>query len=392
MKAGLPHIILKPKRDSSLRRFHPWVFSGAIERVEGEASEGDVVEVYSASGDYLATGHYASSSISVKVLSFRKTAIDDSFWESRVSRAYDVRKTLRLVDCEGTDSYRLINAEGDFLPGLIADAYADAVVLQCHSLGMFRAKEQIAAALCKALGEKLATIYCKSADTLGHESAADLWLRGDASSTVVREGGYKFSVDWRNGQKTGFFIDQRENRALLARYCQGRKVLNAFSYTGGFSIYALGAGAREVHSLDTSQPALRILQQNLDLNFKDAAHKSISEDCFDYLAQTSEQYEVMVVDPPPFAKQRSALEQGLNGYRAINYHAMKRLKAGGILFTFSCSQAVQPEPFRQAINQAAAQAGRRAVILQELRQAQCHVVDLAHPEGEYLKGLILRIE
>lgn len=395
-------IILKKGRDESLRRFHPWVFSGAIAQIVGNPAEGDIVGVYSAEGEFLACGHYQIGSIAVRVLSFDSPALSPDFWEVMLSRALAVRVACGLAVPGGdTDCYRLVHGEGDNLPGLVIDYYAGVCVLQAHSVGMFRSKGRIADALRKVYGDSLRAVYDKSSGTAPFKAGLNavdgyLWRRDDftADELTVLENGNRFTVNWTEGQKTGFFLDQRENRALVGRYAGGRKVLNLFCYTGGFSVYALAAGAGHVTSVDSSAKAVEMLDRNVALNgFDPSRHTSVCADAIDYLKNLPEdEFDLMIVDPPAFAKHRGALHNALRAYQRLNAAAIEKVAAGGLVFTFSCSQVVDKESFALAVFSAAAQAGRSVRILDRLCQPADHAVNIYHPEGEYLKGLLLYVE
>ena len=389
-------IILKSGKDQSLRRFHPWVFSGAIKKIEGPPREGDLVELYDNKGEFLALGHYQEGSIAVRVLSFTPLESVDSFWEDRVSDAWKLRASLGLVDSADTNVFRWINAEGDGLPGMIVDYYHGAVVLQLHSIGMLRNLDSIVRALKTTGGERIHTIYHKSGSTLpdkpgvGERSG---YLLGNRSAGEVSEHGYTFHVNWEEGQKTGFFIDQRMNRKLLGEWSGGRKVLNMFGYTGGFSVYAMGGGASLVHSVDSSGRAIELTRENVELNFPgDSRHEAHTTDAFTYLREMQVGYDLIVLDPPAFAKHQNVLHNALQGYKRLNQAAFEKIAPGGILFTFSCSQAVSKENFRKSVFAAAANARRRVRILYQLTQPADHPVSIFHPEGEYLKGLVLQVE
>lgn len=396
-----PRIILKRGKEESLLRRHPWVFSGAIDYIEAEdesqIAEGALVEVAARSGEFIAQGHYQVGSIAVRVLSFRQEAIDQAWWNDRLKVACDVRRTLGLVDDPATTCYRLVHGEGDSLPGLVVDIYGTTAVVQCHSVGMYRARREIAEAIRSVYGDRIAAIYDKSSQTLPFKAdlgAVDgyLWGRSDASQ-VVLENGVQFSVNWEKGQKTGFFLDQRENRELVRRYAKGRTVLNTFCYTGGFSVYALSGGAREVCSVDSSERAVALAAENMRLNFgPGAAHTEVTADAVDYLRDIGDKYDLIILDPPAFAKHHKALGNAMQGYKRLNARALSQIRPGGILFTFSCSQAVTKELFRTTVFSAAAIAGRRVRILHQLTQPADHPINIYHPEGEYLKGLVLYVE
>ncbi len=389
-------VILKPKKEESLLRFHPWVFSGAIQSIEGHPEEGDTVEVYGANGRFLAVGHYQIGSIAVRVLSFVPVAIDACFWEERIRIAYNLRRELKLADVERNDTYRLIHGEGDNLPGLVVDIYANTAVMQAHSVGMHRVRHDIAAALKTILGDSLQNIYYKSEATLPYKAnlgSEDGYLLGGEADDVAMEKGLRFYVDWQKGQKTGFFVDQRENRALLEKYSAHRSVLNMFCYTGGFSVYAMRGGAKVVHSVDSSAKAISLTNKNVELNFPcDPRHKAFAEDAFKFLENMGHNYDHIILDPPAFAKHKNVLRNALQGYRKLNAIAFEKIKPGGVLFTFSCSQVVSKENFRLAVFSAAAQSGRSVRILHQLTQPADHPVNIYHPEGEYLKGLVLYVE
>lgn len=389
-------VFLKPKKEESLLRFHPWVFSGAIQTIEGEPEEGDLVEVYGANGRFLGTGHYQIGSIAVRILSFKPVTIDAAFWEERIRIAYTLRQALELAGVENNNTYRLVHGEGDNLPGLVIDMYAHTAVMQAHSVGMHYARHQIAEALKAVLGDSLQNIYYKSEATLPYKAnlgSEDGYLYGGEVEDIALENGLKFCVDWQKGQKTGFFVDQRENRSLLERYAKGRSVLNMFCYTGGFSFYAMRGGAKVVHSVDSSAKAISLTNKNVELNFPgDPRHEAYAEDAFKYLEKMGNNYDLIILDPPAFAKHKNVLRNALQGYRKLNAIAFEKIKPGGILFTFSCSQVVSKENFRLAVFSAAAQSGRSVRILHQLTQPADHPVNIYHPEGEYLKGLVLYVE
>ena len=389
-------VFLKPKKEESLLRFHPWVFSGAISKIEGQPEEGDLVEVYGSNGRFLAVGHYQIGSIAVRVLSFRQREIDASFWEERIRIAFDIRRSLGLVDTPTNNTFRLIHGEGDSLPGLVVDMYAHTAVMQAHSVGMHHARHEIAKALKAVIGDLLENIYYKSETTLPYKADIDSengYLLGGDVEDIVLENGLKFCVDWQKGQKTGFFVDQRENRSLLEKYSRGRSVLNMFCYTGGFSFYAMRGGAKVVHSVDSSAKAISLTNRNVELNFPgDERHQAFAEDAFKYLERMGSNYDLIILDPPAFAKHKNVLRNALQGYRKLNAIAFEKIKPGGIIFTFSCSQVVSKENFRLAVFSAAAQSGRNVRILHQLTQPADHPVNIYHPEGEYLKGLVLYVE
>ena len=389
-------LYLKPGKEESLKRFHPWVFSGAIAKVEGEPEEGEVVDVYTSKKEFIACGHFQIGSIAVRVLTFRQEEINRDFWKRRLEVALDLRRSLNLVDNPENNTYRLVHGEGDNLPGLIIDVYGQTAVMQAHSAGMHVYRMDIAEALSEVMGDIVKHIYYKSETTLPFK--ADLgpengFIKGGSPENVALENGLKFHVDWLKGQKTGFFVDQRENRHLLERYSKGRNVLNMFCYTGGFSFYAMRGGANLVHSVDSSAKAIDLTNQNVELNFPgDERHQAYAEDAFKYLDRMGDQYDLIILDPPAFAKHRDALRNALRGYSKLNAKAFEKIKPGGILFTFSCSQVVDKKDFRNAVFTAAAQSGRSVRILHQLTQPGDHPVNIYHPEGEYLKGLVLYVE
>ena len=389
-------VYLKAGKEESLKRFHPWVFSGAIARIEGEPEEGEVVDVYTSKKEFIACGHFQIGSIAVRVLTFRQEEINRDFWKHRLEVALDLRRSLNLVDNPANNTYRLVHGEGDNLPGLIIDVYGQTAVMQAHSAGMHVDRMEIAEALSEVMGDIVKHIYYKSETSLPFK--ADLgpengFIKGGSPENVALENGLKFHVDWLKGQKTGFFVDQRENRHLLERYSKGRNVLNMFCYTGGFSFYAMRGGANLVHSVDSSAKAIDLTNQNVELNFPgDERHQAFAEDAFKYLDRMGDQYDLIILDPPAFAKHRDALRNALRGYSKLNAKAFEKIKPGGILFTFSCSQVVDKKDFRNAVFTAAAQSGRSVRILHQLTQPGDHPVNIYHPEGEYLKGLVLYVE
>lgn len=390
-------VFLKPGKEESLKRFHPWVFSGAIARVEGEPEEGEVVDVYTSKKEFIACGHFQIGSIAVRVLSFRQEPIDHAFWVRRLQVAKDLRCALGVLGNPQNNTYRLVHGEGDNLPGLIIDVYDHTAVMQAHSAGMHLDRMAVAEALEEVMGDVIQHFYYKSETTLPFK--ADLlatengFLKGGSPENVAMENGLKFHVDWLKGQKTGFFVDQRENRALLERYAKGRNVLNMFCYTGGFSFYAMRGGANLVHSVDSSAKAIDLTNENVSLNFPgDTRHQAFAEDAFKFLDRMGDQYDLIILDPPAFAKHRDALRNALRGYTKLNAKAFEKIRPGGILFTFSCSQVVNKQDFRNAVFTAAAQSGRSVRILHQLTQPGDHPVNIYHPEGEYLKGLVLYVE
>ncbi len=383
-------------------RRHPWVFSGAIDYIEAEneseIAEGALVEVYDHARQFIAEGHYQIGSIAVRVLSFEREPIDQTWWNLRFAVAYDVRRTLGLAESAVTDCYRLVHGEGDSLPGLVVDIYGRTGVVQCHSVGMYRSRMEIAAAIRAVYGNRIGAIYDKSSQTLPFKAdlgAVDgyLWGASGPLPQVVSEHGEKFLVNWEQGQKTGFFLDQRENRELVKRYARGRTVLNTFCYTGGFSVYALAGGAAEFCSVDSSERAVALASENIRLNFSDAVrHSEVADDAVEYLRNIGDRYDLIILDPPAFAKHHKVLGNAMQGYKRLNARALSQIRAGGILFTFSCSQAVSKELFRTTVFSAAAIAGRKVRILHQLHQPADHPINIYHPEGEYLKGLVLYVE
>ena len=398
----IPQVVLRRGKEESLLRRHPWIFSGAIDHIKAEKEEqireGALVEVYTRSGEFIAQGHYQIGSIAVRVLSFEKEEIDQTWWNNRIAIAYDVRHTLGLTDCADTTCYRLIHGEGDSLPGLVVDIYASTAVVQCHSVGMYRSRQLIAEAIRATFGERITAIYDKSSQTLPYKAdlgAVDgyLWGSSEQPSQVVLEHGLQFAVNWEEGQKTGFFLDQRENRELVKRYAKGRTVLNTFCYTGGFSVYAAEGGAVEVCSVDSSERAVHLAAENMRLNFGDKIpHSEVAADAVEYLRNIGSKYDLIILDPPAFAKHHKVLGNAMQGYKRLNARAISQIKPGGILFTFSCSQAVSKELFRTTVFSAAAIAGRKVRILHQLTQPADHPINIYHPEGEYLKGLVLYVE
>jgi len=389
-------IVLKSGKDQSLKRFHPWVFSGAVKKIYGTVSEGDIVSVYSNQDEFLGLGHYQIGSIAVRVFSFTEVNPDRDFWKSKLEEAYRLRAALGLTDSQQTNVYRLVHAEGDGMPGLIIDIYNGTAVMQMHSIGMFQIRMQLAEILKEIMGDKLKAVFDKSSKTIPFKAgieATDGFILGESSPEMVTENGLHFNVDWVEGQKTGFFIDQRDNRQLLSQYSKDRDVLNMFCYTGGFSFYAMKGGARSVHSVDSSGKAIDLTRENVELNYPDdKRHEAIVADAFDFLKDIKDKYDLIVLDPPAFAKHREALGHALQGYKRINAKAFEQIRPGGILFTFSCSQVVSKEKFREAVFSGAAIAGRTVRILHQMTQPADHPVSIYHPEGEYLKGLVLYVE
>lgn len=389
-------LFLRRGKSESLKRFHPWVFSGAIAGANGKLNEGDVVRIVSNENELMGYGHYQIGSIAVRMLTFREEKIDHAFWVTRLSEALRLRKALQLTGRADNNIYRLVHGEGDRLPGLVIDVYGKTAVMQAHSVGMHMSREQIADALIEASEGLIENVYYKSETTLPFK--ADLhqengFLRGHDEGNVAVENGLKFHIDWLRGQKTGFFVDQRENRSLLEHYAKGRNVLNMFCYTGGFSVYAMRGGANLVHSVDSSAKAIDLTRSNAEMNFPgDARHEAFAEDAFKFLEQAGSNYDLIVLDPPAFAKHKDALPRALKGYTRLNAIAFRKIKPGGIVFTFSCSQAVNKDQFRLAVFTAAAQSGRHVRILHQLHQPADHPINIYHPEGEYLKGLVLEVE
>ena len=389
----MKQIQLKRGKEESLLRFHPWVFSGAIQHIDEDISEGDVVRVVTSSGNFIAVGHYQEGSIAVRVLSFRDVQIDGAFWASRLQSALDMRKTIGLADSPLTNTYRLVHGEGDHLPGLIIDVYDHTAVIQAHSIGMHLCRKEIATQLVHVMGERIGNVYYKSETTLPYMEPENGFLYGGSEDNIAIENGLKFYVDWLRGQKTGFFVDQRENRSLLERYARGRRVLNMFCYTGGFSFYAMRGGAELVHSVDSSAKAIELTKRNVELNFPgDDRHQAFCEDAFKFLDASDQQYDLIILDPPAFAKHRGALHNALKGYTRLNQKAFQIIQPGSLLFTFSCSQVVTKDHFRNAVFTAAALAHRKVRILHQLHQPADHPINIYHPEGEYLKGLVLYVE
>ncbi len=388
-------IILKSGKDQSVRRKHPWIFSGAIKKTIGNPNDGDIVEVYDNKDEFLAKGHYQNASIAVRILSFENIEIDQNYWDQAILAAFNSRKLLGYIDSEKTNVYRLVYAEGDHLPGLIIDCYANHFVIQLHSTGMYKALNNISEALKNVYGEKIISIFNKSKGTLPFKDDSpkdNHFLKGSETSDVVNENGLQFKVEWVDGQKTGFFIDQRENRSLLEKYSKGRTVLNMFCYTGGFSVYALRGKAKLVHSVDSSAKAIDLVQENVKLNFHEAPHEAFATDAFSYFDQANCPYDLIILDPPAFAKHQKVLSNALIGYKRLNQRALEKINKGGILFTYSCSQVVSKDNFRKSVFAAAANANRKVRILHQLSQPTDHPINIFHPEGEYLKGLVLLVE
>jgi 23S rRNA (cytosine1962-C5)-methyltransferase len=388
-------VILKSGKERSLNNFHPWLFSGAIKEVQGATKEGDIVEIYNNHNEYMATGHFHEGSIKVRIFSFEKVVPDYLFWKNKIQKAYDVRSQLGYVNNPETNAYRLIHAEGDNMPGLIIDIYNDTAVLQTHTIGMHAIKKELTQALLEIYGSSLKAIYDKSAESMKKQSevvVANSYLHGASSSNEVLENGNRFYVNWEEGQKTGFFIDQRVSRELLGSMSKGKKVLNTFAYSGGFSVYALKGGASLVHSVDSSKKAMDWALKNMELNNSSALHEFFAVDTFDYIKHMKEDYDIIILDPPAFAKHLSSVDKASKGYQNLNYESLKRIKPNGILFTFSCSQVIDKGLFRKIIFTAAAQAKRNVRILYQLTQPADHPISMYHPEGEYLKGLVVHVE
>ena len=410
---------LRKGKDESLRRFHPWVFSGAIAHIDEGVSEGEVVRVVTHTGEFIAVGHYQEGSIAVRVLTFSDVPIDGTFWTSRLQSALQMRQAIGIADNPNNNTYRLVHGEGDHLPGLIVDVYGQTAVMQAHSIGMHLCRKEIAQALAAVMESRISHIYYKSETTLPFMTADDMnatphfdtdevlkngFLYGGSDDNVAMENGLKFRVDWLKGQKTGFFVDQRENRSLLEHFAKGKRVLNMFCYTGGFSFYAMRGGAELVHSVDSSAKAIELTKQNVALNFPgDPRHEAFCEDAFKFLESIGQpdgqhgtpdgqRYNLIILDPPAFAKHRGALHNALKGYTRLNQKAFEKIERGGILFTFSCSQVVTKDHFRNAVFTAAALAKRKVRILHQLHQPADHPINIYHPEGEYLKGLVLYVE
>ena len=400
----MKQVYLKRGKEESLLRFHPWVFSGAIQQADEGIGEGEVVRVVNSHGDFIAVGHYQMGSIAVRVLSFHDESIDEAFWGRRLASALQVRMSIGLADNPQNNTYRLVHGEGDLLPGLVIDVYGQTAVMQAHSVGMHISRDAIARQLVKVMEGRIAHVYYKSETTLPGKMRADetglsedgtlsYFIYGGSDDNTAMENGLLFYVDWLRGQKTGFFVDQRDNRLLLERFAKGRRVLNMFCYTGGFSFYAMRGGAELVHSVDSSAKAIELTNRNVELNFPgDQRHQAFCEDAFRYLEQAGSQYDLIILDPPAFAKHRGALHNALKGYPRLNPKAFQKIQPGGILFTFSCSQVVTKDHFRNAVFTAAAQAGRQVRILHQLHQPADHPINIYHPEGEYLKGLVLYVE
>ena len=393
-----PKVILKSGKDQSVRRYHPWIFSGAIKKIIGNVNEGDLVMVTDNKDEFLALGHYQIGSIAVRILTFKDKEIDAGFWKDKISRAYNLRKNFGLAENNNNNNnvYRLVHAEGDGLPGLIIDYYNGTAVLQMHSIGMYLNREAIIEAIKEIYGDNLKAIYDKSESTIPFKSEVEAkngYIYGSSSESIVLEYGNKFKINWEEGQKTGFFIDQRENRKLVSEYSKDKTVLNVFGYTGGFSVYAMQGGAKSVHSVDSSKKAIDLTNENMELNFEDTSrHEAFAVDAFEFLNDIDNKYDLIILDPPAFAKHHNVLHNALQGYKRLNIKALEQIKPGGLLFTFSCSQVVSKENFRKTIFTAAANTGRNIRILHQLSQPVDHPVNIYHPESEYLKGLVVYVE
>jgi len=388
-------IVLKSGKEQSVKRFHPWIFSGAIKKMYGNPAEGDLVDVFDNKDEFLATGHYAPSSIAVRILSFEQVEPDLNFFRDKIIRAIQYRKSIGIIDNPEINVYRLIHGEGDGLPGLIVDYYNGVAVMQMHSIGFYRIRKEIAAMLAEIMKDSLLAVYDKSEGTIPHMSevtSVNEFLYGHSDPVIVTENGYKFKIDWTTGQKTGFFIDQRENRKLLEEFSHGKKVLNMFGYTGGFSVYAM-KNAETVHTVDSSFSAIALADENIEMNYgDDKRHKSFQVDAFEYLNNIKDQYDLIILDPPAFAKHHNVLANALQGYKRLNIKAIEQIRPGGVIFTFSCSQVVSRENFRKSVFAAAANTGRKVRILYQLSQPPDHPVNIYHPESEYLKGLVIYVE
>ena len=379
-----------------MKRFHPWVFSGAIQHQPENIDEGEVVRVMTAGGEFIAVGHFQIGSIAVRVLSFDDEEVNDNFWHGKLQSAFDMRRSIGIVDNPDNNTYRLVHGEGDNVPGLVIDVYGETAVMQAHSVGIHVERHRIASQLIIVMGDRVKNVYYKSETTLPFKAGLeqeDGFIIGGSKDNVALENGLKFQVDWLKGQKTGFFVDQRDNRSLLEHFSRGKKVLNMFCYTGGFSFYAMRGGAELVHSVDSSAKAIELTTKNVELNFPgDNRHEAFCEDAFKYLDRAGGDYDLVILDPPAFAKHRGALHNALKGYTRLNMKAFEKIRPGGILFTFSCSQVVTKDNFRNAVFTAAALAHRNVRILHQLHQPADHPVNIFHPEGEYLKGLVLYVE
>jgi 23S rRNA (cytosine1962-C5)-methyltransferase len=388
-------IVLKSGKDQSVHRYHPWVFSGAIKKMYGSPAEGDLVDIYDNKDTFLAVGHYAPTSIAVRILSFEQVTPDIAFFREKIKRAIAFRKSIGIPGNTNMNVYRLIHGEGDGLPGLIIDYYNGVAVMQMHSIGFYRIRKEITSILVELMKDQITAVYNKSEGTIPHMSdttGVNEFLYGTSGPVVVTENGYQFKIDWTTGQKTGFFIDQRDNRKLLENYTDGRNVLNMFGYTGGFSVYAM-KNAAVVHTVDSSSPAIELANENIRLNWgEDKRHESFRVDAFEYLNHIKDQYDLIILDPPAFAKHNNVLANALQGYKRLNIKAIEQIKPGGIIFTFSCSQVVTKENFRKSVFVAAANTGRNVRILHQMSQPPDHPVNIYHPESEYLKGLVIYVE
>jgi 23S rRNA (cytosine1962-C5)-methyltransferase len=388
-------IVLKSGKEQSLKRLHPWVFSGAIKKMYGNPVEGDLVDVFDNKDEFLGTGHYAPSSIAVRILSFEQVNPEINFFRNKIEKAITYRKSVGIIGNPQINVFRLIHGEGDGLPGLIVDFYNGVAVMQMHSVGFYRIRKEIASILSELLDDQIVAVYDKSEGTIPHMSdvnGVNEFLFGNSGPVTVTENGYKFKIDWTTGQKTGFFIDQRDNRKLLEKYSEGKNVLNMFGYTGGFSVYAM-KNASMVHTVDSSFPAIELANENIILNFgDDKRHESFQVDAFEYLNHIKDKYDVIVLDPPAFAKHNNVLANALQGYKRLNMKAIEQVRPGGIIFTFSCSQVVTKENFRKSVFAAAANTGRSVRILHQMSQPPDHPVNIYHPESEYLKGLVIYVE
>ena len=389
-------VVLKKGKEESILRFHPWIFSGAIDRIEGVVEEGDVVVVHASDDRFLAIGHSAIGSIAVRIFSFRDIEPDLSFWCAKFHSAFTLRRKIGLTTRTDTNVFRLVHGEGDGMPGLIVDFYNGTAVLQAHTVGMWLIRELLAEAMKVVLGDLLTAVYDKSSKTLPFKASiepVDGYLNGGHTTREVMEDGSRFLVDWEEGQKTGFFVDQRENRKLLSDYAFGKDVLNMFCYTGGFSFSAMRGGANLVHSVDSSAKAIELTNENIELNFpEDSRHEAFIADAFDFMKDINHKYDLIILDPPAFAKHKNVLNQALQGYKKLNSRAFQQIRPGGVLFTFSCSQVVTKTNFREAVFSAAAISKRNVRILHQLSQPGDHPINIYHPEGEYLKGLVLYVE
>lgn len=388
--------VLKSGKEQSLKRFHPWVFSGAVKNIEGTAEEGDLVRVLSNNREFLGIGHYQVGSIAVRIITFTDEVVDQSFWMRKLAEAVNLRRALGLINNPETNVFRLVHGEGDGMPGLVVDYYNGTAVLQAHSVGMYLIRNELARLLKELLGDQLQAVYNKSDKTLPFKAGLDPengYLLGTSEPAIVKEYGQAFRVDWVEGQKTGFFIDQRENRRLVQEYAKQRDVLNMFCYSGGFSFYAMRGGANQVHSVDASAKAIELTNQNVELNFaNDPRHEAFVADAFGFMRDIKDKYDLIILDPPAFAKHRNALHQALQAYKRLNAKAFEQIRPGGIVFTFSCSQVVTKEKFREAVFSGAAISGRKVRILHQLTQPADHPINMYHPEGEYLKGLVLYVD